>query len=143
MNFKKLLPFLAVGGIGAYFLARKVVTAKLLNVKIASVDLSKISSPAIVLRITNPTSTPISFNSILSDIMLNGNAFATLSNLKETTVNANSEIDFKLPIKLNPLEGLKLAYSLLKKPSNYTLQMVGTINSNSINFPFDITYNLK
>ncbi len=145
MNFKKSIPYL-LGGVALYFaykFTRKGVAAKTLNVKIANIKLLPIKNAAVVLSVINPTSTPISFKSIAADVLLNGDAFATLNTNKATTIEGNSSVNIDLPIKLNPLEGAKLALNLLKKPAGYVINVNGTINSDNINFPINVEYTLK
>lgn len=145
MDLKKVIPYI-FGGAAlylAYKFTRKGVTAKTLNVKIANIKLFPVKNAAVVLSVINPTSTPISFQSITADVLLNGDAFATLNTNKLTTIAANSSVNIDLPIKLNPIEGAKLALSLLKKPAGYVLNVNGTINSDNINFPINVEYLLK
>ena len=145
MSVKKYVPVL-VGAAALLFglrFLRKGVAAQNLNTKIANLKLMPINKASIVLSVINPTSTPIGFNSITADVLLNGNAFATINTNRQTTINANSSINIELPIKINPLEGAKLAIDLLKRPKGYVVNVVGTINSNNINFPVNIEYVLK
>lgn len=145
MNLKKIAPIaLGIAALVAVIkFTRKGIAAKTLNVKIANLKLLPINKASIVLSVINPTSAAISFNSIVADVLLNGNAFATLSTTKQTVINANSSLNVELPIKLNPLEGAKLALSLLSKPTGYVVNVQGTINSENLNFPINIEYTLK
>jgi LEA14-like dessication related protein len=145
MDFKKFLPYVIGGGLlfAVLKFTRKSIAAKILNVKISNVKLLPIKNASIVLSVINPTNTPISFNSITADILLNGNAFSTINTNKATTISPNSSVNINLPIKINPLEGAKLALDLLKKPAGYVINIQGTINSESINFPINIEYILK
>ncbi len=145
MDFKKIIPYV-LGGAGLYFaykFTRKGITAKTLNVKIANIKLLPLKNAALVLSVINPTSAPISFKSITADVLLNGNAFATLNTNKQTSIAGNSSVNIDLPIKINPIEGAKLALSLLTKPAGYIINVVGTINSDNINFPINVEYTLK
>ena len=145
MDFKKVLPYVIGGGLlfAVLKLTRKSIAAKILNVKIANIKLLPIKNASIVLSVINPTNTPINFSSITADILLNGNAFSTINTNKATTIQPNSSLNINLPIKINPLEGARLALDLLKKPTGYKINIEGTINSDSINFPINIEYILK
>lgn len=145
MNLKKLAPIaLGVAALIAVFkFTRKGIAAKTLNVKIANLKLLPVKNASVVLSVINPTSTPINFSSITADVLLNNNAFATLNTNKPTTIQPNSSVNIDLPIKLNPLEGAKLAVSLLTKPTGYIVNIQGTINSDNINFPINVEYTLK
>ena len=145
MNLKKIATYTGIAA-GVYMLVRftkKGLSAKQLNVKISNLKLAPISKAAITLSVINPTNTEIDFDSITADILLNGNAFSTVNLNRKTIIKANSSLNVDLPIKLNPLEGARLALDLLKNPKQYTLNIKGTVNSSSINFPFDIEYKLK
>lgn len=145
MNLKKIAPVaLGVAALIAVFkFTRKGIAAKTLNVKIANLKLLPVKNASVVLSVINPTSTPINFSSITADVLLNNNAFATLNTNKPTTIQPNSSVNIDLPIKLNPLEGAKLAISLLTKPTGYVVNIQGTINSDNINFPINVEYTLK
>lgn len=145
MNLKKIAPIaLGVAALIAVFkFTRKGIAAKTLNVKIANLKLLPVKNASVVLSVINPTSTPINFSSITADVLLNNNAFATLNTNKPTTIQPNSSVNIDLPIKLNPLEGAKLAVSLLTKPTGYIVNIQGTINSDNINFPINVEYTLK
>jgi LEA14-like dessication related protein len=145
MNLKKIAPVaLGIAALVALLkFTRKGITAQRLNVKISNLKLLPIKNASIVLSVINPTGTEISFNSIVADVLLNGNAFATLSTNRKTTIKANSSINIDLPIKINPIEGSRLALSLLKKPAGYIVNVQGTINSENLNFPINIEYTLK
>lgn len=145
MNLKKIAHIaLGIAALVAIIkFTRKGIATKTLNVKIANLKLLPINKASIVLSVINPISEAISFNSIVADVLLNGNAFATLSTTKQTVINANSSLNVELPIKLNPLEGAKLALSLLRKPTGYVVNVQGTINSENLNFPINIEYTLK
>lgn len=144
MNAKKILPWLLGGGlvVAAIHFARKGFTATKLNVKISSFDFS-LRSPSIILEVINPTSNPIGFNSITADVQLNGRAFSTINTNQRQTINGNSSARIKLPIRLNPVDGLLLLADIAKRPSAYTVNVTGTINSDNVAFPINTEYRLR
>ncbi|MCC6690297.1 MAG: hypothetical protein IT235_02075 [Bacteroidia bacterium] len=143
--FKKIFPLVLVGAaaMAAFRFAKKGFVAKSLNVKIAGIKLYPLNSASVSLNVINPTSTAVDFNSIVADIMLNNVAFATISNVQHSVIQANSNQVINLPIKINPVEGVKLALSLFNKPQGYKVSILGSINSSDINFPINIEYTLK
>jgi len=138
---KKLLPvgivvFLAYLG---FKYAKKGFAAKVLNTKIRSIRLNPISKAALIVEIINPSSTPVSFNSITLDLLVDGFALSTLNYQKPTTVDGNNSIQINIPFKINPLEGVQfLASFLTNKNKTKIVAVSGSINGEGFVIPVDI-----
>lgn len=127
---------------GAYFafkFAKKGVAAKNLNVKIRSLKLDPISQAAVIIEIINPTNYDISFQSIVCDLKLDGNAVSTLSVQKNTNIPANKSIEVGLPIKLNGFEILLFIKDFISaKGKVKKIALSGYINGEGFIIPVNI-----
>jgi LEA14-like dessication related protein len=141
---KKVLPFILLAA--AYFafkFTRKGIAAKNLNVKIRNLKLSPINQAAVILEIINPTDFAISFNSIVTDLSLNGNAVSTLSIQKATTIGANKSIEIAMPIKLNGFEILMFIKDFISaKGKLKQVSLTGSINGEGFIIPINIEQNI-
>jgi LEA14-like dessication related protein len=138
---KNLLP-IGILGLLAYFgfkYAKKGLAAKVLNVKVRSIRLQPLSKAALIVEVINPTSTPISFDSITLDLLLNGFALSTLNYQKNTLIDANNSVQINIPFKINPLEGVQfLASFLLTKNKAKNIELAGSINGEGFVIPVSI-----
>jgi LEA14-like dessication related protein len=144
---KKFIPIAVLGLIGwlGWKYGRKVLAAKILNIKLKTVKISPISSAAIQLSIINPTNIDFSLDSITADLSINDYAISTLNYQKSTIIKANAESLLDLPIKINPLEGLTFLTKLIFNKSARkldTIKINGTVNGEGLNIPIDIVQNL-
>jgi LEA14-like dessication related protein len=147
MKVNKAIPLLIVVGGGIYaavHFGKKALAVKALNVKLRDIKLDPINQAAITMEVINPTNYPISFNSITTDVAINGSNIATLNFQKLTQLKANDSIKINLPIKINPLEGLSFLVSFFskKKTSGNSVTITGTVNGEGLSFPINITQNL-
>lgn len=137
---KKFLPYILIAGAYvAYFFTKKGIAAKNLNVKIRSLKLDPISQAAVIIEIINPTNYPISFNSIVCDLKLDGNAVSTLSVQKLTTIAGNKSVEVALPIKLNGFEILMFIKDFITaKGKIKKVALSGSINGEGFIIPVNI-----
>jgi len=146
MKGNVIIPIVLVAGgaYAAFHYGRKALAAKILNIKLRTVKLQPISAAAVTIEVINPTSTPITFDSVTTDVQVNGSALATLNYQKHTTIPANGSMQINLPIKINPIEGALFIASLLTKSkgSPNTISLMGTINGEGLSIPVAITQNL-
>jgi LEA14-like dessication related protein len=141
---KKVLPFILLAA--AYFafkFTRKGIAAKNLNVKIRNLKLSPIDQAAVILEIINPTNFDISFNSIVTDLSLNGSAVSTLSLQRNTTIAGNKSIEIALPIKLNGFEILMFIKDFIAaKGKLKQVKLTGSVNGEGFIIPINIEQNI-
>jgi LEA14-like dessication related protein len=141
---KKVLPLILLAA--AYFafkFTRKGIAAKNLNVKIRNLKLSPIDQAAVILEIINPTNFDISFNSIVTDLSLNGSAVSTLSLQRNTTIAGNKSVEIALPIKLNGFEILMFIKDFIAaKGKIKKVSLTGNINGEGFIIPINIEQNI-
>lgn len=137
---KKILPFILIGAAYiAFYFSKKGIAAKNLNVKIRSLKLDPISQAAVIIEIINPTNFDISFNSIVCDLKLDGNAVSTLSVQKLTNIAGNKSIEVALPIKLNGFEILMFIKDFITaKGKIKKVALSGSINGEGFIIPVNI-----
>lgn len=132
-----------IAAVVAYGFLRKGRTLKNLNFGFKGIDIDKKNRVVSVdLRIINPTKTTINVNSIVADIMLQGEAIGTLRYLKDISINGQSEIIVRIPAVINPVGLVYLFTTLLtSKTKSIEFKIKGVVSAENILFPVEVTTN--
>lgn len=134
-------------GLLAYSLFRKARTLKNLNFNIKDIPFDiKRRNAGIDLAIINPTKDPITLNSVVCDLIFQGDAVGTVKYLKDTVIAGQSEIILRMPLQINALSVVSLFTTLVTtKQKTLEFKVKGTASADGILFPVDIkyTYNLQ
>jgi|APGre2960657404_1045060.scaffolds.fasta_scaffold71971_2 LEA14-like dessication related protein len=129
-------------GLIAYSLFRKARTLTNLNFAIKGIDLdTKKKVASVDLRVINPTKNQITINSVVCDVLFQGEAIGTVSYLKDTVIAGQSEVILRMPVKVNPVAIVSLGLTILstkQKSLNFTVK--GTASADNILFPIEIDY---
>jgi LEA14-like dessication related protein len=136
-----------VVGLIAYSFFRKARTLTNLNFAIKDIpfDLKK-KTASVEMRIINPTKNQITLNSVVCDLVFQGDAVGTVKYLKDTIITPQSEVTVRLPIQINPVAVLSLFTTLLNgKQDSIEFKITGTASADNIMLPVDLvyTYDLK
>jgi LEA14-like dessication related protein len=115
-SYKKtgiMLGILGVVGFAAYKLIPKAKTlfkaaqtGGRLNVQLSKISFKK--PFGVIFRIINPTNGELSVSSVAGNVVANGNDIATYSLTNEIKIEANSQQEIKVPLKINPVEFLSI-----------------------------------
>jgi LEA14-like dessication related protein len=145
MNLKKLfIPAVLVTGV--VLLAKKagstIVSGKNLNIKLKTLNIPK---KYVIMSIYNPYNGEVVVDNINSDLIFNNNAIATFNTTEQSVIKPNSQMDLKIPFKINSFDAFGVLVDVLKlgkdqikeyfKKGNLTAK--GNINSNGILIGFE------
>lgn len=145
MNLKKLfIPAVLVTGV--VLLAKKsgstIVSGKNLNIKLKTLNIPK---KYVIISIYNPYNGEVVVDNINSDLIFNNNAIATFNTTEQAVIKPNSQLDLKIPFKVNSFDAFGVLVDVLKlgkdqikkyfKVGNLTAK--GNINSNGILIGFE------
>lgn len=145
MNLKKLfIPAVLVTGV--VLLAKKagstIVSGKNLNIKLKTLNIPK---KYVIMSIYNPYNGEVVVDNINSDLIFNNNAIATFNTTEQAVIKPNSQMDLKIPFKINSFDAFGVLVDVLKlgkdqikeyfKKGNLTAK--GNINSNGILIGFE------
>ena len=138
---KKYLPIILTGAAAIFFyFFSRTQAAKNLKIYFRDLQLKKIKGkvlPEIFARFTinNGSNTPLSINSIVGDITVNGSALSSVSQFEKMTIPANSASVLNLKIQTPALNVAQVVYSMFGKKQSVTVGFEGTVNSNGILIP--------
>lgn len=138
---KKALPFILTGAaVLLFYFYSKGAAAKNLKVYFKDIYTKKIKGqlfPAIYARFTinNGANTPLTVNSIVGDITVNGNAFSSVSSFDKYTIAANSSSVLTLKIETPVTSVAQLVYNLLTRKEKINVRFEGTVNSTGVVMP--------
>lgn len=145
MNLKKIfIPAVIVTGV--VLLAKKagstIVSGKNLNIKLKTLNIPK---KYVIISIYNPYNGEVVVDNINSDLIFNNNAIATFNTTEQAVIKPNSQLDLKIPFKVNSFDAFGVLVDVLKlgkdqikeyfKVGNLTAK--GNINSNGILIGFE------
>lgn len=129
-------------GLIAYSLFRKARTLKNLNFNVKDIpfDLKK-RTAGVDLSIINPTKDPITLNSVVCDLIFQGDAVGTVKYLKDTVIAGQSEVIIRMPVQINALSVISLFATLLSsKQEKLEFTVKGTASADGILFPVEVKY---
>ena len=131
-----------VVGLIAWSLIRKGRVLKNLNFGIKGIDINaKKKVVSVDFRIINPTKTAITVNSVVCDLLLNGNAVGTIKYLQDTEIVGQGETTLRLPVSVNPISIATLFTELLtSKLDKLEFKVKGVVSAENILFPVDVPY---
>ena len=129
-------------GLIAYSLFRKARTLKNLNFNVKDIPFDiKRKNASIDLAVINPTKDPITLNSVVCDLIFQGDAVGTVKYLKDTVISGQSEIILRMPLQINALSVISLFTTLVSsKQKKLEFRIKGTAGADGILFPVDIKY---
>jgi len=132
-----------IGAIALYFLS-KGQAAKSVKVYFNSLGLGKVKGfnlPEILakFRIVNPTNTPLSVTSLLGDIFINDNQFASIQQTDMLDIPANKEVIYTVKVQVPAMSIVTTLLPLLKRKQKIKITYTGTINSMGILVPISDT----
>lgn len=123
---------------GAWYLFRKGFAANALKYNFTGIDFR---NRAVEVELINPTQIALQFNSLVSDISLNGSNVGIVDYRQPTLLQANQALKIKLPIKVNAAGVVAFLASGLNKIK--TIGFNGTINAQGASIPFNTTLDLS
>jgi len=141
---KKQILFIGIGAIILYLLSKKSA-AKNLLVYFQTLSVKKsggLNFPTIqaVFRLVNPSSSPLTIDTIAGDIMVNDKLFSTLAQVNPITIAANSETLYSVNIKTPIFNALTTLVQLIRnKTKHIKIDFKGTANSGGILLPINDT----
>lgn len=132
---KDLLIFGAVGLVLYHLWNRSNFNYNIVGIKLAPLR--------IVFDIYNPTNSPITFNSILADVLYNGNRIGILNNFGNTTIPANSHATVDIQVGGDVVGFIGFLNNIIAQGlKNIIIQIQGTINVGGISLPINKDYKL-
>ena len=140
---------LAVGALLALLFFSKSQAVKQLKFVIRGADITfpSLLTPNIALTIgvQNPTSSSFLVNSIIGVLYLNGQAIANVNAFNPTTIIPGAETPFIINIDPNVISTANELLNILQGKTSYsaTVELVGSVNAESVNFPLDISYQIS
>lgn len=135
MQAKKIL-LLGAAAIGVYYLWGKTkVNYNLVGFKF--------NPFRITFDILNPTNTPVKFNSIVADIIYNGNRIGLLNDFTPGTVPANSHTKVDFQVAADGLGVASVLSDISKNIDKISIQIIGTMKLNGVLLPINLIYNIR
>ena len=136
-----------VAAAGLYFFTRGKAAQRLKiffkDIKVGEIKGLKFPDIFARFRIVNPTSTPLSVDSVAGEIYLNGNLFTTVSNLEKANIPGNTETVYSVKVITPGLSALYALYNLIKKKQDAEIEFRGTVNSTGVIIPINEAVNIK
>lgn len=141
---KSTFLYVGIGATILLFLLSKKSAAKNLRVYFQTIGLKKptgINFPTVTatFRIVNPTSSPLTIDSIAGDLMVNNKLLSTLSQVDPIQIAGNSESLYTVNIKTPIFNALTTVLQLLKSKQRLKVDFVGTVNSGGFLLPLNET----
>jgi LEA14-like dessication related protein len=135
-----------VAAAGLYFFMRGKAAKRLqvafYDLKLGEIKGLKIPDIFARFKIINPTSTPLSVNSIAGEVFLNNILFSSVSNLDKAQIPGNSETLYS--VKITPgLSAFYALYNLIKNKKNADIVFKGTVNTTGVVLPINEAVSLK
>jgi len=129
---------MVVAALGLWYLFRKGQAANALKYNFTGIDFK---NRAVEVELINPSTTSLSFSSLVSDISVNDTNVGILDYRQPTLIKGGQAIKVKLPIKVNAAGVLAFVASGLKKIK--TVGFNGSITSQGQTIPFNTTLDLN
>jgi hypothetical protein len=129
---------MVVAALGLWYLFRKGQAANALKYNFTGIDFK---NRAVEVELINPSTTSLSFTSLVSDISVNDTNVGILDYRQPTLIKGGQAIKVKLPIKVNAAGVLAFVASGLKKIK--TVGFNGSITSQGQTIPFNTTLDLN
>jgi len=129
---------MVVAALGLWYLFRKGQAANALKYNFTGIDFK---NRAVEVELINPSTTALSFTSLVSDISVNDTNVGILDYRQPTLIKGGQAIKVKLPIKVNAAGVLAFVASGLKKIK--TVGFNGSITSQGQTIPFNTTLDLN
>lgn len=129
---------MVVAALGLWYLFRKGQAANALKYNFTGIDFK---NRAVEVELINPSTTALSFSSLVSDISVNDTNVGILDYRQSTLIKGGQAIKVKLPIKVNAAGVLAFVASGLKKIK--TVGFNGSITSQGQTIPFNTTLDLN
>jgi hypothetical protein len=142
---KKSIPFIIAGaGLILFYFMSKAKAGKSLKVNFHDIlfgSSSGFNIPDMYVRfqIINPSSTPITIDSIVGDVIINGNSFATISNTSKFQIPAKETILYKVKVQIGLLNVATTLYDLYRNKEKFNVTFNGSINSSGLLIPINQT----
>ena len=142
------IPILLIAGaFGIMFLVSRASAAKKLKVNFHNFKIEKpvgLNDPTLLVnfRIDNPTSTPLSINSIVGDLFINDKLFSKISQQNPITIKGSNTTIYSVHATVIK-EGIKQAllslFDLIRKKKQVIVRFKGVVSSTGFNIPIDST----
>jgi len=137
---------LGAAGVGIYFLSRKKAagTVKVIfdSLKIGSSKGFELPALVATFRIQNPSSTPLTLNSITGDLFLNGSRLSTISEFGALDIKPLTEVKADVNIHTGVIDAVLTVIDIIKQKKVASVSLKGNINSNGIMIPIEQTINI-
>lgn len=142
---KKSVPFIIAGaGLLLFYFWSKAKAGKSLKINFHDISFGSSSGfniPELFVRfqIINPSSTPITIDSIVGDLYVNNDSFATISNTDKFTIPAKQTILYKVKVQIGVLNVATTFYSLIRNRKKVNITFNGNVNSSGVMIPINQT----
>lgn len=142
---KKSLPFIIAGaGLILFYFLSKAKAGKSLKINFYDISFgsgSGFNVPDLFVRfqIINPSSTAITIDSIVGDLYINDDNFATISNIEKFTIPAKQTILYKVKVQIGILNAVTSLYTLFKNKQKMKVTFNGNVNSSGVIIPINQT----
>jgi LEA14-like dessication related protein len=139
---------LGIGGLllAIRFFVGKTTAAKSLNVNVTGVDFNRSNMSFVVMvRLINPSNSPLQVKSIVADCLWNNIYGATISFLDSFTLKGGEERTIQVPVKAN-LEWYTIFLDVIKNPKNTvngTFELKGVVNAEGLVVPLEYKKTFK
>lgn len=139
-----------VGGVallGLYFLMRGKAAKRLQiffkDIRVGEIKGLKIPDIFARFRVVNPTSTPLSVDSIAGQIYLNGKLFTSVQNLNKTNIPGNTETVYEVKVSTPGISAGLAILDLIRNKKNAEFEFKGTINTTGVILPINESVNVQ
>jgi len=146
MKRNTIIILTVVAAAGLYFFMRGKAAQRLqvafFDLKLGEIKGLKIPDIFARFKVINPTSTPLSVDSIAGQVFLNNILFSSVSNLEKARIPGNSETIYS--VKITPgITAFYALYNLIKKKENANIVFKGTVNTTGVALPINEAVSLK
>ncbi|NDA63441.1 MAG: hypothetical protein EBX50_15585 [Chitinophagia bacterium] len=138
---KILLTVLGIGAAWYYF--SKARAGQNLRINFSGLKFGKFTGLSLPLQlsfnIVNGSSTPITVNSIVGEVYVNGRVLSTVNNLDRFEIPANSSTVYTTLVQTSAIDAIQVVRGLIKDKKKLTVTFKGNVNSTGMMIPVEQT----
>lgn len=140
-NTKLLLSF-GIVGIALFFISR-ARAGKRLQVNFFGLKFGKFTGMQLPVtaqfRIVNGSRTPLTINSILGTLLVNGEQLSTISQVQPFTIPGNSDNIYPVTVRTSALDIINVIRQAISRKQKLSVTFDGNVNSSGLNLPIKQT----
>lgn len=137
----KIGNIIAIGalGFGIWYILRKSSVAKSAQFSFENIDVDLRKQKVLMtLGVLNPTNTPLTFNSVVGNLLLNGNQVATIDSFEQVTIAPTAKTNIKITLRPSVVGIFSTIKDIVKSKlqgRKVNAEFVGNANIDGITFP--------